>query len=110
MTPTKRITKPTRPPRRAALIYAFVATLFFGSVPSCIRAVSLSTVPLGIARLVLASVGMTVWILLTRRSLFRSENWRCRRTWMAMLAPGAAFALHWLCYFQGIKLASRRSA
>jgi len=89
---------------KQALFGALLATLVFASAPSCIRAVQLDAISLGIVRLALASAGMTV-VLLVRRKLTLAElrSWS-RQTWKAMLLVGLAFGCHWILFFLSIKI------
>lgn len=78
--------------------------LLFASAPTCIRKVELDAVPLGICRLGLASLGMTV-VLASRatstREILRDWDWRTSR---ALLWVGLAFGIHWLLFFLSIKI------
>ena len=89
-----------------ALFRALVATLFFSSVPACVRAVGLNAYTLGIVRLGIASLGMTA-VLWYQGKLRRTQVQRwTARDWQAMVLVGLAFGLHWLFFFLSIKLAS----
>jgi len=89
-----------------ALIKAFVAILLFSSAPSCVRAVSLNAYTLGVVRLGLASLAMTLLLVYTRKLTFRTMRSWDRRTWRTLIFVGLAFGLHWLFFFQSIKLAN----
>ncbi len=68
--------------------------------------VQLNAYTLGIVRLVLASLGMTLLLIVQRElTLERMRSWD-RRTWWSMLSVGFMFGLHWLLFFLSIKLAS----
>ncbi len=87
-----------------ALYGALFATFIFASAPSCIRAVQLDAISLGIVRLGLASAGMTVVLLLKRKlTLAELRSWS-RQTWKAMLLVGLAFGCHWVLFFLSIKI------
>lgn len=86
-----------------ALLRALVATVFFCSAPTCVRAIGMNVFTLGIARLGLASVGMLAVLLWQRK--FTPRSWSAR-TWQAMLLVGLVFGIHWLLFFTSIKLAS----
>lgn len=85
---------------------ALWATLLFGSVPAAIRVVRMDSYALGIWRLSLAAAGMTVFILLRRPRAWRAIVAEIRRNWPVLAAVGICFGLHWLTYFQSIKLAN----
>ncbi|RIK79340.1 MAG: hypothetical protein DCC67_10650 [Planctomycetota bacterium] len=91
---------------RAALVKALGATLLFGSVPAAIRVVQVDSYALGVWRLSLAAVGMTALVLLRRPRAWRTMIGEIRRDWPALAAVGVCFGLHWLLYFQSIKLAN----
>jgi len=76
----------------------------FASAPSCIRAVQLDAISLGIVRLALASAGMTVVLLVQRKLTFAELRSWSRQTWMAMLLVGLAFGCHWILFFLSIKI------
>ena len=91
---------------RSALISALVATVLFGSVPACIRLVTLDSIAIGIVRLGLGALGMAAIMAAQRRSTrgeFRAE---VRREWWPLAAMGLFFGLHWLTYFLSIKWSS----
>ena len=79
--------------------------MLFGSVPACIRVMDMDSYALGVWRLTLAAAGMTVMLLVQGRSL-RGIAAEVRRDWKVLAAVGVCFGLHWLTYFQSIKLAS----
>lgn len=89
----------------SALAKAFWATLLFGSVPAAIRAMEMDSYALGVWRLSLAAVGMTVLLRAQGRSLGAIAA-AVRRDLRVLAAMGLFFGLHWLTYFQSIKLAS----
>lgn len=70
------------------------------------RLVHLNAYTLGIIRLGLASLGMTV-LLVSQRELTidKIRHWD-RPTWWALISVGFMFGLHWLLFFLSIKLAS----
>ena len=90
---------------RSSLLKALWATVLFGSVPACIRVMDMDSYALGVWRLSLAAAGMTAILLAQGRSL-RGIAAEVRRDWKVLAAVGACFGLHWLTYFQSIKLAS----
>ena len=91
---------------KQALCGAFLATFVFASAPSCIRAVHLDAISLGIVRLGLASVGMTVVLIVQRKLTFAELRSWTRQTWKAMLLVGLAFGCHWILFFLSIKIGS----
>jgi len=89
-----------------ALFLALVATFTFASAPSCIRSVQLDAISLGIVRLGLASVAMTIVLLFQGKlSLIELRSWS-RQTWTAMLLVGLIFGCHWVLFFLSIKIGS----
>jgi drug/metabolite transporter (DMT)-like permease len=91
------------PIQRSSLAKALWATLLFGSVPACVRVMDMDSYALGLWRLGLAAVGMTA-ILLVQGRTFASLAAEVRRDWPVLTAVGVAFGLHWLTYFQSIKI------
>jgi drug/metabolite transporter (DMT)-like permease len=59
---------------------------------------------LGLWRLALSAVGMTAILLATRRGAARTIAAEVRRDWKVLTAVGMCFGLHWLTYFQSIKI------
>jgi drug/metabolite transporter (DMT)-like permease len=90
---------------RSSLLKALWATVLFGSVPACIRVMDMDSYALGMWRLSLAAVGMTVILMVQGRSL-RTIAAEVRKDWKVLTAVGVFFGLHWLTYFQSIKWAS----
>jgi drug/metabolite transporter (DMT)-like permease len=90
---------------RSSLVKALWATVLFGSVPACIKVMEMDSYALGVWRLSLAAVGMTGILMWQGRSL-RAIAAAVRRDWKALTAVGVVFGLHWLTYFQSIKLAN----
>lgn len=91
---------------RSSLLKVVVATILFGSAPAAIRAVEIDSYALGIWRLSLSAIGMTIILAVQRGRAFGSIGDELRRHWKLLLAVGVCFGLHWLTYFQSIKLAS----
>ena len=91
---------------RSSLLKVVVATILFGSAPAAIRAVEIDSYALGIWRLSLSAIGMTIILAVQRGKAFGSIGDELRRHWKLLLAVGVCFGLHWLTYFQSIKLAS----
>src|SRR5262245_53378483 len=60
---------------------------------------------LGVWRLSLAATGMTVMLVMQGRSL-RTITSAARREWRVLAAVGICFGLHWLTFFQSIKIAN----
>ncbi|MGI9428438.1 MAG: DMT family transporter [Bythopirellula sp.] len=91
---------------RQALHTALFAVLLFASAPTCVRSVHLDAIALGLCRLGLASLGMTVFLGFrwsdTRKSV-QPCSWR---TTYALLLLGLTFGVHWLAFFLSIKVAS----
>ncbi len=81
------------------LLKALGATVLFGSVPACIRVMDMDSYALGMWRLSLAAVGMTVVLMAQGRSL-RTIAAEVRKDWKVLTAVGVFFGLHWLTYFQ----------
>lgn len=92
-------------PTRSTLLKALWATVLFGSVPACIRMMQMDSYALGLWRLSLAAVGMTVLLRWQGRSL-QSLGSAVRRDWPVLAAVGVCFGLHWLTYFLSIKWAN----
>jgi drug/metabolite transporter (DMT)-like permease len=90
---------------QTSLVKALWATLLFGSVPACIRVMDMDSYSLGIWRLSLAAAGMTLILLWQGRSMATIVA-EVRRDWKVLTAVGVCFGLHWLTYFQSIKLAN----
>ncbi len=91
--------------RRSTLLKALWATILFGSVPACVRAMTVDAYALGVWRLSLAAAGMTGILMWNGRSL-RAIGREVRREWRALVAVGVCFGLHWLTYFLSIKWAN----
>ena len=91
--------------QQSSLIKALWATVLFGSVPACIKVMDMDSYALGVWRLSLAAVGMTGILMWQGRSL-RAIAEAVRRDWKVLAAVGVVFGLHWLTYFQSIKLAN----
>ena len=91
---------------RSALVKALWATLFFASVPACIRVMRMDSYALGIWRLGLATLGMTLFLRWKRRAPLGTIFAEVRREWRPLAAVGVCFGVHWLTYFQSIKIGS----
>lgn len=91
---------------RSSLLKVAVATVLFGSAPAAIRAVELDSYALGIWRLSLSAIGMTLLLAMQRKRRFSEFAAEVRRHWKLLLAVGVCFGLHWLTYFLSIKWAS----
>ncbi|TWU25964.1 EamA-like transporter family protein [Bythopirellula polymerisocia] len=88
------------------LLKAALTILIFSSAPACVRMVELNAYTLGIVRLGLASLGMTVLVIAKGELTWKKmSNWD-RPTWWALISVGIMFGLHWLTFFLSIKLAS----
>jgi drug/metabolite transporter (DMT)-like permease len=90
---------------RTSLLKALWATLLFGSVPACIRVMKMDAYALGVWRLSLAAAGMTLMLWWQGRSP-RALVSEVRREWKVLTVVGICFGLHWLTYFQSIKMSS----
>jgi drug/metabolite transporter (DMT)-like permease len=90
---------------QSSLIKALWATVLFGTVPACIKVMAMDSYALGVWRLSLAAVGMTGVLMWQGRSLSAIAA-EVRRDWKVLTAVGVVFGLHWLTYFQSIKLAN----
>jgi drug/metabolite transporter (DMT)-like permease len=88
-----------------AHLKAIIATVLFASAPAGIAAVAMDSYALGVWRLSLASAGMTVMLVMQGRSL-RSIASATRREWPILAAVGVCFGLHWLTFFQSIRIAN----
>ncbi|HYO24147.1 MAG TPA: DMT family transporter [Lacipirellulaceae bacterium] len=88
-----------------SLLKALIATVMFASAPACIRLVAMDSYALGVWRLSLAAVGMTILLRMQGRTIPTLAA-QVRRDWPVLLAVGLFFGLHWLTFFQSIKLAS----
>ncbi|MCA9234023.1 MAG: DMT family transporter, partial [Planctomycetales bacterium] len=94
------------PIRQPALLKGVAAVLLFGTVPACIRTIHFDSVALGIARLGLAALGMTLVLALAgNRPFGRGRDWSLA-TLTPLAAIGGVFGVHWLLFFLSIKLAS----
>lgn len=91
---------------RTSLLKVAVATVLFGSAPAAIRAVDIDSYALGIWRLSLSAIGMTLLLAAQRRRPLADFAAEVRRHWKLLLAVGVFFGLHWLTYFLSIKWAS----
>lgn len=91
---------------RSSLLKVAIATVLFGSAPAAIRVIGLDTYALGIWRLSLSAIGMTVLLAMKRGTYVGSLVGEVRAHWRLLVAVGVCFGLHWLTYFQSIKLAS----
>jgi drug/metabolite transporter (DMT)-like permease len=88
-----------------AHLKAIIATVLFASAPAGIAAVAMDSYALGVWRLSLAAAGMTVMLVMQGRSL-RTIAAAARREWRVLAAVGVCFGLHWLTFFQSIKIAN----
>lgn len=86
------------PPFRILLI-AFIAVLTMSTVPVLIKFTAANEVTIGIARLSIALLLITPWIIRGLKPLTRND-------WFALVIIGLVFAVHWLSYFASIKLAT----
>jgi drug/metabolite transporter (DMT)-like permease len=91
---------------RSSLLKVAVATILFGSAPAAIKAVEIDSIALGVWRLGLSAIGMTVILWVRRGTALRTIGGEVARHWRLLLAVGVCFGLHWLTYFYSIKLAS----
>ncbi|BBO36250.1 hypothetical protein PLANPX_5862 [Lacipirellula parvula] len=83
-----------------------VATVLFGSAPAAIRAIGVDSIALGVWRLGLSAIGMSIILAVGRRASFSELRSEVARHWRLLAAVGLFFGLHWLTYFQSIKMAS----
>jgi drug/metabolite transporter (DMT)-like permease len=90
---------------RTSLVKALWATVLFGSVPACIRLMRMDSYALGVWRLSLAALGMSALLMALGRSP-RTVLGAVRANWPVLAAVGLFFGLHWLTFFQSIKLGS----
>ncbi len=85
----------------SALLTAFIAVVLMASVPIVVKLVSASEIEVGTLRLLIASVGMTLWLKWSRVS------WRLTADqWRMLILLGITFAIHWYAYFKSIKLST----
>ena len=82
-----------------------IATVLFASAPACISMVAMDSYALGVWRLSLAAAGLTVMLVIQGRSL-REIARQARREMRILIVVGLCFGLHWLSFFQSIKLAN----
>lgn len=88
-----------------ALLLALIATFFFSSAPAGVRAVSQDAYGLGIIRLSLASLGMTLILGIKGNHAPWKIDWT-PRVCKALFTVGITFGLHWLLFFLSIKTAN----
>lgn len=88
------------PPTRL-LFLAIAAVLAMASVPVLVKSTSANEVTIGIARLAIAVLAFTPFIV--GRSQLLRLTWR---DWGILAAIGFVFGAHWLCYFYSVKLAT----
>ncbi len=85
----------------SALITAITAVVLMACVPVIVKLVSATEIEVGTLRLLIASLGMTLWLK------FSKVNWNFSgRQWRMLMLLGVTFALHWYAYFKSIKLAT----
>jgi len=89
-----------------ALLAALLATLVFSSAPTCIRAVQLDSISLGIVRLGMASLAMTCVLVAQRKLTFAELRSWSAYTWKVLLLVGLTFGIHWVLFFLSIKVGS----
>jgi drug/metabolite transporter (DMT)-like permease len=92
-------------PHRTALAKALLAIVIFGTAPAAINVVALNSPALGIARLTLATLGMST-MLAVRTEARATIAADLRRAWGGLALMGLFFGLHWLSYFIAIKWGS----
>ncbi|NVJ51043.1 MAG: DMT family transporter [Gammaproteobacteria bacterium] len=84
-----------------SILAAVAAIVLMASVPTLIKTNSANEIEIAAARLLIASLGLTVYLSVRRYS------WRELLPHIKPLAIlGAVFALHWYLYFKSIKLAT----
>lgn len=88
------------PPTRLLLL-AIAAVLAMASVPVLVKSTSANEVTIGIARLAIAVLAFTPFVI-SRNQLLRLST----RDWGMLAAIGLVFGAHWLSYFYSIKLAT----
>ncbi len=88
-------------PSTRLLLLAIAAVLAMASVPVLVKSTSANEVTIGIARLAIAVLAFTPFVV-GRNHLLRLN----RRDWGMLLAIGLVFGAHWLSYFYSIKLAT----
>lgn len=82
-------------------IYSYIALFLLGLIPTLIKSTQADIVTIGLARLVIAVVLYSFYVLVRRKKIsFTRENF------LPCLAIGTAFGLHWLCYFLSIRLST----
>lgn len=91
----------TTPPIRSLLFIAISAILLMSFVPVIIRWVNANEVTIGIVRLGIGVIGLTVFVLFSKK---REQLNQHDFIWLGFL--GLVFALHWFTYFKSIKMAN----
>ncbi|WP_196139087.1 DMT family transporter [Aliikangiella sp. G2MR2-5] len=84
---------------RYLLMVAMSAILLMGFVPVIIKWISANEATIGIVRLSIGTLGISILLFFKRRSL---KLTRRDLRWLILL--GLVFALHWFTYFKSIKL------
>lgn len=83
------------------IVTATIAVLTMSAVPVLVKSTTANEVTIGIARLAIAVLVFTPFVL-ARGALLRLAT----RQWRQLAVIGAVFGLHWLTYFASIKLAT----
>lgn len=78
-----------------------LSVLLMSNVPVLVKFTSANEISIGISRLAIAALLLLPWVL-WRGNLRNITG----REWGMMILIGAVFALHWMCYFLSIKLAT----
>lgn len=83
-----------------AMLAALAAVVSMSLVPVLIRSSAANEITIGIVRLSIAVVLVSVWVFWRRRPNLTLSQWR------HLLIVGIVFGLHWLFYFTSIKWSS----
>lgn len=85
---------------RSLITYHFIVVIFgFSSVLGALC--SLDAIPLVIYRMLLASLGLSLYFVIFHRSYFKLD----RSLWLKVFYGGVIIGLHWVTFFHAIKVA-----
>ncbi|NVJ59810.1 MAG: EamA family transporter [Gammaproteobacteria bacterium] len=85
-----------------AVLAAISAIVLMAAVPTLIKLNSGSVIEIATVRLLIASAGLSVWLLLKKISFYNLS----KRQWLSLISIGCVFAVHWFLYFKSIKLST----
>lgn len=95
---------------RGLIAKAIIVTFLFASVPACVRGMTMDSYSIGIWRLSMAVVGMTLLMRVRHGVSLAALVAAVRRDWLVLAAVGVCFGAHWLTYFQSIRIAGASTA